>query len=66
MKRTQYIIDKFYKEHEFEIFENRVELQNELSAFLIVNKLDDISDNEYLKIEAELNSIYLSGRSEHF
>lgn len=66
MKRTQYIIDKFYKEHKFEIFENRVELQNELSAFLIVNKLDDISDNEYLKIEAELNSIYLSERSEHF
>lgn len=66
MKRTQYIIDKFYEEHEFEIYDNRVELQNELSAFLFVNKLDDISDNEYLKIETELNHIYLSGRSEHF
>lgn len=60
VSRRKQIIKRFLESHENETFEDETEIANELSAFLILHNMEEITDDDYIMIIKELKHIYYS------
>lgn len=58
VSRRKQLIKRFLNSHENESFEDETEIANELSAFLILHNMEDITDDDYIMIIKELKHIY--------
>lgn len=59
VSRRKRILKNFLSSHENESFKDETEIANELSAFLILHNMEDITDDDYIQIIKELKHIYL-------
>lgn len=65
VSRRKDLIKRFLESHENESFEDETEIANELSAFLILHNMEDITDDDFISIIKELKYIYL-GEDNHY
>ena len=60
VSRRKQLIKRFLNSHENEEFNDETEIANELSAFMILHNMENISDEDYISIIKELKHIYLN------
>lgn len=65
VSRRKQLIKRFLNSHEDESFADETEIANELSAFLILHNMENITDDDFISIIKELKHIYF-GQDNHY